>query len=111
MIKLWKNFLGNALFWSDILFIGLHGFIGVALVYAGFYSWGLATTYYSYLQFPLDDYKNTLKVFSWVYSLKDLEKLKMVGYAWLALCATGFAFTLSILAIHETLIRLRIRLG
>lgn len=111
MIRLWKNFLGNILFWSDILFIGIHAFIGVALIYTGFYAWGLASSYYEFLNFPMENYKDTTTMFAWVYSLKDIEKLKFVGYAWIAICATGFSFTLALLAIHEALIRLRIRLG
>ena len=111
MIRLWKNFLGNALFWSDIIFIGIHAFIGLALLYTSFYAFDIAQSYYSYLQFPSEDYKNTTTMFAWIYSLKEIEKLKFVGYAWLAICATGFSFTLAILAIHESLIRFRIRLG
>lgn len=111
MIRIWKNIIGSGLFWTDIFFIGIHFIIGLTFLYLTFYYKDYTVANFTALNVPVEDYKDQLKVLSWVLTLKDTELLKIVGKTWLYACLTGFFGILSLITLHEALIRLRIRLG
>jgi hypothetical protein len=111
MIRILKNFIGNSLFWTDIFFIGVHLFIGIAFVYSGLYCKEMFVSYYTSLNIPINDFQNTFTMMNWLYSFKDIENLKILGWTWVYLCLTGFSAVISILTLHETFIRLRVRMG
>lgn len=111
MIRLWKNFLGSTLFWIDILAIGVHAAIAAGLLYSSIYLYHYSLSYFTALAFPMEQWKEYIVVLNWLYGLADIERLKMVGISWAAICASGFCLTMGVLAANESLVKLRIRLG
>ena len=112
MIKFIKNFIGLSLFWIDLLVIGAHAAVGVFLLYTSSYLFKMSKAYYDLLVGVPEDWANTSYVFGWMYSIvTNTATLTNAGWAWLYLCAAGFAVTIGALATHEAIIRFRVRLG
>ena len=106
-----RKILSAGLYWSDIAYIGLTAAIGLAL---GFYGLDLLTSSLSDLkamQVPWHIWKEPSRLVAWIMAIANWNLGYTVLRLWGQFCLSGFCLMASALALHEALVRFRIRLG
>jgi hypothetical protein len=106
-----RKFIAIGLYWGDIAYIGLIAVIGVALGYTG---WDLLATTRAEveaMQVPWQLWKEPARLVPWVISIANWSLGYTILRLWVQFCVAGFCLMAAILALHEALVRFRIRLG
>ena len=111
MIRSIRHALGAALYWLDLFAAGLVAAIGLASVYAAFYAWTFTKSFWFSLGLPISEWKDPMIVLNWAYQNGSTEMAVLAAKAWGGACLTGFLAMVSVLALHDALIRVRVRLG
>lgn len=111
MIRSIRRALGAALYWIDLCAAGVVAAIGVASIYGAFYAWSFTKAFWRSLNFPVSHWQDPMMILNWGYQNASIELAILAGKAWGGACLTGFLAMAGGLALHDALVRVRVRLG